>query len=141
MSRRQKVLLPLAALGLLLAGGAGLWVLPVLTGPSLPTGATRLQITTDGPNLSFGCATALLAPIRVATSGDGLVLVNVASGEPVKVAWPSGFAAWRVEGRAVVADPWGNVVGREGDILDSLGGGVGVDDTFHICPLGIVTRG
>ena len=51
----------------------------------------------------------------------------------------SGFAAWRVEGRAVVADPWGNVVGRDGDVLDSLGGGG--DDPFHICPFGIVARG
>src|SRR6185369_1267464 len=102
--------------------------------------ATRLHIATERPNINLGCATALLAPVRVATSGDELTLVSVESGSTIDVVWPSGFGAWRVGGTSVVADPWGSVVGREGDVLDSLGGGTGVDDAFHICPLGIVTR-
>ena len=110
----------------------------MFTGPALPTGATRLHIATE-PNPSFSCMAALLAPVGVATSGDELILVSVASGETVKVVWPSGFAAWLVGGRSVVADPWGSVVGRDRDVLDSLGGGLGVDDAFHICPFGIVT--
>jgi hypothetical protein len=85
--------------------------------------------------------TALLTPVRVATAGDELILVSVGSGDTVRVVWPSGFAAWRVGGRVVVADPWGNVVGRDGDVLDTLGGGLGVDDDFHICPFGIPTGG
>jgi hypothetical protein len=40
----------------------------------------------------------------------------------------------------VLADPWGNIVGSDGDVLDTLGGGFGVKDEFHICPVGIVTR-
>ena len=28
----------------------------------------------------------------------------------------------------------------EGDVLDGLGGGLGQDDAFHICPFGIVTE-
>jgi hypothetical protein len=139
MSRRRKVLIVIAAAGVIVLGAAALRVLPLFTGPALPAGATRLHITTESPNLSFACAAAALAPVRVSTSGDELILVSVESGDTVKVVWPSGFAAWRVDGRSVVADPWGSVVGRDGDVLDSLGGGLG-DDEFHICPFGIVTE-
>jgi len=140
MSRRRKVLIAIAAGGVLILGAFALSVLPLFTGPALPAGATRLHITTERPNLSFGCAAAALSPVRVATSGDELILVAIESGDTVPVVWPSGFAAWRIDGRSVLADPWGSVVGRDGDVLDSLGGGGGGDDdAFHICPFGIVT--
>jgi hypothetical protein len=58
----------------------------------------------------------------------------------VKLVWPSGFAAWRIGGQSVLADPWGHIVGRDGDVLDSLGGGMSTDDAFHVCPFGIVTK-
>ena len=127
------------AIGLIVLAAAALRLAPLFTGPALPAGATRLHITTERPNLSFGCAAAALSPVRVATSGDELILVSVESGDTVRVVWPSGFAAWRLGGRAVLADPWGSVVGRDGDVLDSLGGGLGEGDDFHICPFGIVT--
>ena len=110
---------------------------PIWTGPSLPDGATRLHIATQSPGLSFGCAAAALTPVRVEADHDDLLLVSVESGEPIQVVWPSGFGAWRIDGRAVVADPWGTVIGREGDVLDSLGGGDGGDGAFGICPFGI----
>jgi hypothetical protein len=137
MSGRRKVLIGISAATVIVLGAVALWVLPLFTGPALPAGATRLHITTAGPNLSFSCAAALLSPVRVATSGEELILVSVESGDTLEVVWPSGFAAWRVGGRVVVADPWGNIVGRDGDVLDSLGGGLGADDAFHICPFGI----
>ena len=141
MSRRRKVLITIAAVGVIVLAAIALRVLPLFTGPAPPVGATRLHITTESPNLTFGCASALLSPVRVTTSGDDLILVSVESGDTVRVVWPSGFAAWRVGGRSVLADPWGSVVGRDGDVLDSLGGGGGSgDDGFHICPFGIVTE-
>lgn len=140
MSRRRTVSAWfLVAVVVVLAAVA--WrVLPLVTGPALPAGATRLTIATERPNLTMGCAAALLSPARVTTSGDDLVLVGVESGETLAVVWPAGFGAWRAGGRAVIADPWGSIVGREGDVLDWLGGGMGMDDAFHICPFGIPTE-
>jgi hypothetical protein len=140
MSGRRKVLTTIVAIVLIAIGAAGLRLLPIVTGPGLPAGATRLHIVTEQPNINLACMTAQLLPVRVAISGEDVVLVNVESGDPVDVVWPSGFAAWRANGQAVIADPWGSIVGREGDVLNSLGGG-NSGSSFHICPLGIVTKG
>ena len=140
MTRRRKVLLWTGAVALVVLLAVAWRVLPIFTGPGLPAGVTRLHIATAPPTPTFGCAAALLSPVRVTSSGDDLILISVESGEPIPVVWPAGFGAWSDAGHAVVADPWGSVVGSEGDVLDSLGGGLGVDDIFHICPFGIVTR-
>jgi hypothetical protein len=140
MSRRRKAVIAVAVTGLIVLGAVAWWLMPLVTGPALPAGATRLHITTESPSLPFVCAAAALSPARVSTSGDELILVAAETGNPINVVWPSGFAAWRLDGRAVLADPWGHVVGREGDVLDGLGGGLGLGDDFHVCPFGIPTR-
>ncbi len=85
---------------------------------------------------AMGCQTALLLPVRVATGQNDLILVSVQTGQPTRVVWPAGFAAWRSGGQAQVVAHDGSVFAREGDVLSGVGGGVGVDDAFHICILG-----
>ena len=140
MSRRRKALIAIASAVAVVLAASVMLLLPLFVGPGIPAEATRLHIATSGEPLTFGCATALLSPVRVANSDDELIVLSVESGAPVKMVWPSGFAAWRIGGRSVLADPWGHIVGRDGDVLDSLGGGVGSDDAFHVCPFGIVTK-
>ena len=140
MSRRRKAFTAIAATGVVVLAIVGLAVARLFTGPGLPSGAQRLHIVTAAPNLTAGCAAALLLPVRVSTKGEELVLVSAESGETVRVVWPAGFGAWRIDGRGVVVDVWGSVVGREGDVLDGLGGGEGPDGAFQICPYGIVTE-
>jgi hypothetical protein len=131
----RTALITLVAAGLVLFVAVALSLVPLWTGPALPAGATRLHITTDS-SPRFGCMAALMLPVRITGSEDELTLVSVASGEPAPVVWPSGYAAWRIGGRAVLAGPYGNVIGREGDVLDRLGGGLGPDDAFHVCGAG-----
>lgn len=137
MSLARRVGLAIAVVFAILLGLAVWRLLPVITGPALPDGATRLHLATQSPNLTPGCMTALLSPARVTTVGDELALVSVETGETLRVRWPSGFAAWRLDGRAVLADPWGSVVATDGDVLDHLGGGGGSDEVFEICPYGL----
>src|SRR5215207_9560188 len=62
MSGRRTVLYGVLAVVVVMLAAIAWRVLPLLTGPALPTGATRLAIVTDRPSLVMGCATALLAP-------------------------------------------------------------------------------
>ena len=111
---------------------------PMWPGPSLPAGATALALATEPAHLlpTIGCPTAMLAPARVAVAGDSLVLVAEAGGDPIKVVWPTGWAAWRLDGRAELVSRDGTVVGREGEVVSGFGGGVGTDDAFHVCVAG-----
>ena len=139
MVRRRKRLIAILAGGILLLAAATFRLSPLWPGPALPAGATRLHIATAAPHVipTFACHAALLAPVRVATSNDDLIFLSVGTGEPVQVVWPSGWAAWRVDGHAELVDRDGSVVAREGDVIeDRFGGGGGVDDAFHVCSIG-----
>jgi len=136
--RRRKPLV-IATLAVIVLAAAVFRLSPLWPGPALPAGATRLQINTEPAHLipAAGCPTALLAPVRVATDNDDLVVVSIETGEPVKVVWPSGWAAWRVGGRAELVDRDGSVIGREGEVMhDRFGGGEGADGAFRVCEIG-----
>ena len=138
MRRRAKVMLAIVVAAIAILVIAALSLTPLWPGPALPAGATRLHISTESPHLvpALGCPTALLAPARIATSGDDLVLVAVATGDQTGVVWPAGWAAWRQDGRAVLARRDGAVVGSEGEVIEGFGGGVGTDGVFHVCIIG-----
>lgn len=118
---------------------AALRISPLWTGPALPDGATRLTLSTAEPHLipTFGCATALLGPVRVTTTDDDMIFLTAETGEPVGIVWPSGWAAWRLDGRGELVDRDGAVVAREGDIIHDRFGGGGGDGTFHVCAIGL----
>lgn len=111
---------------------------PMWPAPSLPPGAAPLALATAPAHLlpAIGCSTAALAPARITVAGDELVLVPESGGEPIKIVWPTGWVAWRLAGRAELVSHDGFVVGREGDIVEGFGGGVGADDAFHVCVIG-----
>jgi hypothetical protein len=139
MLRRHVRLFAILAGSVLLLAAATVRLSPLWPGPALPPGATRLHIVTASPHLvpTFACNTALLAPARVATAGDELIVVSEWDNKPVNVVWPSGWAAWRVNGRAELVTRDGSVIAREGDVIeDRFGGGTGVDDAFHVCEIG-----
>lgn len=83
-----------------------------------------------------GCPQALLGPARIAVKGDALVLVSESGDDLISVVWPTGWLAWRRDGRAELVSRDGVVVGREGDVLSGFGGGVGNDNAFHVCVAG-----
>jgi hypothetical protein len=61
MPRRRKALIAIAAAGVVVLAIVALRVAPLFTGPDLPAGAERLHIATAAPNLTSGCAAALLS--------------------------------------------------------------------------------
>lgn len=133
MNRR---LLVIAVLGVLVLAAALFRLTPLWPGPSLPTGATRLHLATASAHLvpNLGCPTALLGAVRVATEDDDLIVISITTGETVKVVWPSGWAAWRLGGRAELVDRDGSVVAHEAEVIPArYGGGVDADGAFHVC--------
>jgi hypothetical protein len=134
LRRHRRVVLGVTVVVVLLTA-AVLRLSPLWPGPSTPPGAIRLALATEPAHLvpTMGCETALLAPARIAVVGDALVLVPEAGGDPIRVVWPAGWAAWRVDGRAELANRDGTVVGREGETVSGFGGGVGSDGAFHVC--------
>lgn len=96
---------------------------------------TRLRLETAASQPGLACDGAAAAPVRIERDDDELVFVDVGSKERRTIIWPFGFAAWLEYGRAVLYARDGEVVGREGDVLDKIGGGADAAG-FHVCQVG-----
>ncbi|HLY13468.1 MAG TPA: hypothetical protein VKR24_03900 [Candidatus Limnocylindrales bacterium] len=111
-----------------------------------PSGATPLSLAVAGPpspdlnGAVAGCGQALVGPVQIVLVGTTVSFVSTATGSPVLLIWPPGFAAWLVEGRAEVVAPDGKVIGRSGDVTPSLGGprfaAVNSGPAFGVCSVG-----
>jgi hypothetical protein len=117
----------LVALGLLVAACA-----------TDPRGARLGLQTAPVQRASAACDGAGAAPVRIERDGEAVVFVDVGSGVRRPMIWPFGFAAWLEFGRVVLYATDGTVVGREGDVLDNIGGS-GDAEGFHVCSVGART--
>ena len=99
------------------------------------SGGTALQLPTASA-MSPDCAFSALLPVKLARSGNAVVLLRVSDGTEVSAVWPAGFRATLAAGKAEVLASDGTVVAHEGDVLDNLGGGTDQNGTFGICSVG-----
>jgi hypothetical protein len=115
-----------------------LWIRFGAGTPPATEPGTPLTILTGTPLQSGempSCELAALGNVRVEVSGTTLLLVNVATGQSVNVVWPYGFSARLAGGRGEIVASDGAVVGREGDVLNNLGGGYH-GTNFNVCMVG-----
>lgn len=91
-------------------------------GPSLPPGATALQLSTKpaGPFPGYCPGETTVPPARIVVVGDALELVPEAGGDPLNIGFPHGWMAWKLDGVAELVSRDGNVVGRNGDVVRHL---------------------
>lgn len=109
-----------------------------LAGCATDLRGTRLALQTETVSRGGACDGAAMAPVRIQHDGDAAVFVDVGTHQEVSVIWPFGFAAWLEFGAAVLYARDGEVVGREGAVLDTIGGSA-ADDGFHVCQIGVRT--
>lgn len=68
-----------------------------------------------------------------------MVFVEVGTEARRSIVWPFGFAAWLERGVAVLYASDGSIVGREGDVLDNIGGAAIAGEGFRVCAVGVRT--
>jgi hypothetical protein len=118
--------------------GTGLWIRYGANDNNLTAGTnvTPLSVSTYPASSGNGCFLAGAIPVQMEHSGDQVVFISTMGGQPVAIEWPAGFHGQLVDGKAVLVDPSGRVVAREGDVLDNLGGAESADGAFRVCSIG-----
>jgi len=100
-----------------------------------PTAGTPLGLETYAP--SGTCLQAAVLPVVIAHE-EGMMVFRSASSPDhlVPLTWPVGYSARLVDGVAELVARNGNVMGRQGDVLDDLGGGPDASGRFAVCSKG-----
>ena len=101
--------------------------LTVVAGCGAPVGL-RTQ-----PAPISACMDALATGTLVASSKSGLAIRAGDENEIIEVEWPFEYTARRDITGLVLVDSVGQVVAREGQVIQ-MGGGSGADNVFHACP-------
>lgn len=123
--RRRRLLAALATLAM------------VVTACTTDPRAIRLSLQTETRAREGACDSGALVPVRIEREADAITFVD-GTGRRVSIVWPFGFAAWGEFGSAVLYARDGSVVGREGDVLDTIGGAADAEG-FHVCRIGVRT--
>lgn len=130
---RKSILIVVVSVAALLAAS---WLLTPREVP-LPAGATALKLETQHPPvfpIMLGCPLALLSPVTVSHDRVAMAFLSEATKTAVKIAWPSGWSARLVGGKAELVKPDAVVFAREGDLIrNRLVGGRADDGTFLVC--------
>jgi hypothetical protein len=100
---------------------------------------TRLALAADAVELlTDDCPATPIAPIKLEHVGDAVVFTDAATGKQVAILWPVGFAAWDINGVAVMHATDGAVAGREGETLSDIRAVAGArGDQLRVCAIGL----
>lgn len=97
---------------------------------------TRLTIET-GIHPPGTCPGTDSMTISIERDGDAAVFVDADGSVAAAIVWPVGFAAWLIEGAAILYAREGAQVIHEGDTVVTIGGAAGGGgEAFRVCSVG-----